>query len=72
MLVGRDGILADTMAIDAYKTLDAGDIDLSTLGSQPLGEMMVEVIDEAGIDVRILGEAEEAHFAALGVISGFY
>ncbi|MGI9420234.1 MAG: alpha-D-glucose phosphate-specific phosphoglucomutase [Geminicoccaceae bacterium] len=40
-----DAILANTKAIDAYKILDAGDIDLSTLGPRPLGEMVVEVID---------------------------
>lgn len=40
-----DTIFANTKTIDAYKTLDDTDIDLSTQGPRPLGEMVVEVID---------------------------
>ncbi|MGH1478000.1 MAG: alpha-D-glucose phosphate-specific phosphoglucomutase [Geminicoccales bacterium] len=40
-----DAILANTTTINAYKILDAADLDLSTLGPRSLGEMMVEVID---------------------------
>ena len=40
-----NAIFANTKAIDAYRILDAVDIDLSMLGSQPLGDMTVEVID---------------------------
>lgn len=37
------------------------------------GKELVEAIrDEAGVDVRILSGAEEARFAALGVVSGFH
>ncbi|KQV33678.1 MULTISPECIES: Ppx/GppA phosphatase family protein [unclassified Rhizobium] len=37
------------------------------------GKDLVEAIrQEAGIEVRILSGAEEAHFATLGVISGFF
>ncbi|MGI9437474.1 MAG: exopolyphosphatase [Geminicoccaceae bacterium] len=35
-------------------------------------DLIDQLVAEAGIDVRVLSEAEEAHFAALGVISGFY
>jgi len=40
-----EAIFARTKTIDTYKILEAGDIDLDTLGSQQLGAMKVEVID---------------------------
>jgi phosphoglucomutase len=51
-----DAILANTRSINAYKILDAGDIDLSTLGSQPLGEMEVEVIDPVADYQELMAE----------------
>src|SRR3954451_14306115 len=35
-------------------------------------ELVKAIADEAGLKVRVLSGGEEAHFAALGVISGFY
>ncbi|WP_297106952.1 alpha-D-glucose phosphate-specific phosphoglucomutase [uncultured Devosia sp.] len=40
-----DAVFARTKVIDSYKTLDAPDIDLNTLGTQQVGGMAVEVID---------------------------
>lgn len=40
-----DAVYARTKVIDSYKTVDAGDIDLGTIGTQKVGDMMVEVID---------------------------
>lgn len=42
-------IHARTKTIDAYKILDAGDVDLSSLGESQLGDMVVEVIDPVAI-----------------------
>lgn len=35
-------------------------------------ELIAKLARDTGLDVRILSEAEEARFAALGVVSGFY
>lgn len=40
-----DAVFARTKLIDNYKTLDTPDIDLNAIGSQQVGEMVVEVID---------------------------
>jgi phosphoglucomutase len=40
-----EAIFARSKVIDQYKILDAADIDLDTLGSSKIGEMVVEVID---------------------------
>ncbi|MCP8883704.1 alpha-D-glucose phosphate-specific phosphoglucomutase [Devosia sp. XJ19-1] len=40
-----DAVYARTKVIDSYKTLDTPDIDLNTVGTQMVGDMVVEVID---------------------------
>ncbi len=40
-----DKIYANTLNIKEYKILDAGDVDLSKIGTQKLGDMEIEVID---------------------------
>jgi phosphoglucomutase len=40
-----EAIYARSQVIDSYRTLDAPDVDLDTVGTQMLGEMAVEVID---------------------------
>ncbi|MBE0580551.1 alpha-D-glucose phosphate-specific phosphoglucomutase [Devosia sp.] len=40
-----DAVYARTKVIDSYKSIDAGDIDLNTIGTQTVGGMVVEVID---------------------------
>jgi phosphoglucomutase len=40
-----DAVFARTKVIDSYKTLDTPDIDLNTIGTQQVGDMVVEVID---------------------------
>ena len=40
-----DRIFERTKTITEYKTLDAADVDLSTVGEQSLGSMTVEVVD---------------------------
>jgi phosphoglucomutase len=40
-----DGIFARSQVIDRYHILEAADIDLDTLGTSKLGDMVVEVID---------------------------
>jgi phosphoglucomutase len=40
-----DAVFARTKVIDSYKTLDTPGIDLNTLGTQQVGDMVVEVID---------------------------
>ena len=40
-----DAVFARTKQIDSYKTLDTPDIDLGKIGTQTVGDMVVEVID---------------------------
>src|SRR6218665_2986082 len=40
-----DAVFARTKVIDSYKTVDAPDIDLGAIGTQRVGDMVVEVID---------------------------
>ncbi len=40
-----EAIYAQSREIEQYSILEAADIDLDTLGEQPLGDMMVEIID---------------------------
>lgn len=40
-----DAVYARTKVIDTYKTLDTPDVDLSKIGTQQVGDMVVEVID---------------------------
>ena len=40
-----DAVFARSKAIDSYKTVEAADIDLGTIGTQKVGDMVVEVID---------------------------
>ena len=40
-----DAVYARTKVIDSYKSVDAADIDLNTIGTQSVGGMAVEVID---------------------------
>ena len=40
-----EAIYAQSRGIEQYSILEAADIDLDTLGEQPLGDMMVEIID---------------------------
>ncbi|NGP18107.1 alpha-D-glucose phosphate-specific phosphoglucomutase [Devosia aurantiaca] len=40
-----DAVYARTKIIDSFKTLDTADIDLNAIGTQQVGDMVVEVID---------------------------
>ncbi|NWK96643.1 alpha-D-glucose phosphate-specific phosphoglucomutase [Sphingobium lactosutens] len=40
-----DAINARTLTIDSYRTLDAADVDIDTIGTSQLGDMIVEVVD---------------------------
>lgn len=40
-----DAVFARTKVIDSYKTLETPDIDLGKIGTQQVGDMVVEVID---------------------------
>jgi len=40
-----EAIFARSQVIDSYKTLSTNDIDLNTLGTQPLGDMTIEIIN---------------------------
>lgn len=40
-----DAVFARTKVIDSYKTADTADIDLGKIGTQQVGDMVVEVID---------------------------
>lgn len=40
-----DAVFERTKVIDSYTTLDTADIDLGTIGTQQVGDMVVEVID---------------------------
>jgi len=40
-----DAVFARSKVIDSYKTVEAADIDLGTIGTQKVGDMVVEVID---------------------------
>ncbi len=47
-------IHARTLAIDAYRILRGGDVDLDTLGETRLGDMAVEVIDPVAIHADLM------------------
>lgn len=49
-----DAIYACSLKIEAYRILEAADIDLDRLGSQPLGEMTVDVIDSVADYSRLM------------------
>lgn len=49
-----DAIYACSLKIEAYRILEAGDVDLDRLGSQQLGEMTVEVIDSVADYSRLM------------------
>ncbi|MEM7043820.1 MAG: alpha-D-glucose phosphate-specific phosphoglucomutase [Pseudomonadota bacterium] len=51
-----DAIFANTKAIETYRILDAADVDLTTLGSQSLGDMTVEVIDPVADYQELMAE----------------
>ena len=64
-----DRIFARTTEITEYKTLDAADCDLSSLGTQSLGDMAVEVVDPVADYVELMEslfdfDAIRAWFAA--------
>ncbi|SMQ70129.1 phosphoglucomutase [Devosia lucknowensis] len=40
-----DAVFARTKVIDSYKSVDTPDVDLGTVGTQQVGDMVVEVID---------------------------
>src|SRR5690606_28054291 len=40
-----DAVFARSQVIDTYKTLNTPDIDLNAIGSQHVGDMVVQVID---------------------------
>ena len=40
-----DAIHARTLAIDSYRISDADDVDIDTIGSSQIGDMLVEVVD---------------------------
>ncbi|WP_062733048.1 alpha-D-glucose phosphate-specific phosphoglucomutase [Sphingobium abikonense] len=40
-----DAIAARSLVIDRYKILDAADVDIDSLGTRQLGDMVVEVVD---------------------------
>ena len=40
-----DSVYARTKVIDSYKSIEAGDINLGAIGTQTVGDMVVEVID---------------------------
>ena len=40
-----DAIAARSLAIDRYKIFDAADVDIDSLGTRQLGDMVVEVVD---------------------------
>jgi len=67
-----DAIFSNSKAIEAYKILEADDIDLSSLGDNRLGDMLVEVIDPVTWPLgRLLppeaGEAMRRALAGVGV-----
>src|SRR5690606_39268553 len=66
-----DAVYARTQVIDSYKTLDTPDVDLSTIGTQQVGDMVVEVIDPVADYAALMEELFD--FNAIGALfaSGF-
>src|SRR6218665_2703114 len=64
-----DAVFARTKVIDSYKTVDASDIDLSQIGTQRVGDMVVEVIDPVA-DYAALMETLFDFGAIRGLFSG--
>lgn len=66
--VSRFAAIAKAMDVERIELIATEAVRKASNGQ----DLIDQLVDETGIDVRILSEAEEAHFAALGVISGFY
>ncbi|QDZ10995.1 alpha-D-glucose phosphate-specific phosphoglucomutase [Devosia ginsengisoli] len=49
-----EAVYARSKVIDSYKTVDAGDIDLAAVGTQKVGDMVVEVIDPVADYARLM------------------
>jgi exopolyphosphatase/guanosine-5'-triphosphate,3'-diphosphate pyrophosphatase len=60
--------IADAMGVARVDVLATEAVRRASNGSQ----LVAAIAEEAGFTVRVLSGAEEAHYAALGVISGFY
>src|SRR5689334_10592610 len=60
--------IADAMDVDRIDVIATEAVRRASNGQ----DLVKAIADEAGLEVRVLSGGEEAHFAALGVISGFY
>ncbi|WP_147107091.1 alpha-D-glucose phosphate-specific phosphoglucomutase [Tateyamaria sp. syn59] len=49
-------IFARTQEIDVYRILDAGEVDLGTLGDSVLGDMQIEIVDPVADYAELMGE----------------
>src|SRR3954452_9960467 len=60
--------IADAMDVERIDVIATEAVRRASNGP----DLVKAIADEAGLEVRVLSGGEEAHFAALGVISGFY
>lgn len=66
-----DAIFARTKVIDSYKTIDAADVDLDTIGVSTLGGMRVEIIDPVADYAALMQKLFDFDRIAAMIKSGF-
>ncbi|NMA97815.1 MAG: alpha-D-glucose phosphate-specific phosphoglucomutase, partial [Phyllobacteriaceae bacterium] len=66
-----DAVYARTQVIGSYRTLDTPDVDLSTIGTQQVGDMMVEVIDPVTDYAELMEELFDFNAIRALFASGF-
>lgn len=66
-----DAIHARTLAIDNYRILDAADVDIDTIGSTQLGDMIVEVVDPVAFYADLMERLFDFHAIRAMIAGGF-
>ena len=66
-----DAIHARTLAIDSYRIMDVGEVDIDTLGTSRLGEMTVEVIDPVAAYADLMETLFDFSAMREAIASGF-
>jgi exopolyphosphatase/guanosine-5'-triphosphate,3'-diphosphate pyrophosphatase len=66
--VRRFRAVADAMRVDRIDAIATEAVRRATNGAQ----LLARIANEAGFEVQVLSGADEARFASLGVLAGFY
>ncbi|MFY9349955.1 MAG: alpha-D-glucose phosphate-specific phosphoglucomutase [Sphingobium sp.] len=66
-----DAIHGRTLAIDSYRILDAADVDIDTVGSTRLGDMIVEVVDPVALYADLMERLFDFDAIRVMIAGGF-